>query len=101
MIVSVKPILTQMIKKSKKISITTVSREVFILHTGSRNEIRDFCVGCEKEVEMLTLNSATKLSGFSVRQLVQFAENGEIHFRENETGNLFLCGASLNRFINT
>lgn len=71
------------------------------MHTLNRNERRDFCSECEKEVEMLTLDVAANLSGISVRRLVRLVENGEIHFRENDTGNLFLCELSLNCFTNT
>jgi hypothetical protein len=77
-----------MASKSKKILITRKSHEVFIVR-GQKGARREVCAECEKEVEMLTLDSAVQFSKISMRRLVQMAENGEIHFREDENGSFF------------
>lgn len=89
-----------MVAKRKKYLITTESHEVWVVRRNGVKAIRGFCLECEKEVEMMTLDSALNLSGISIRRLVHLAEKGEIHFRENEAGNMFLCDLSIKRFVN-
>lgn len=88
-----------MVAKRKRYLITSESHEIFIVRRNGNKTIRGFCPECQNEVEMLTLDSALNLSGISVRQLVNLAERGRLHFRENEAGNMFLCDFSIRCFI--
>lgn len=81
--------------KSKKILITTESREIFILRTEGRSDIRGFCPKCAVEVEMLTLDAITSQTGKRTRELFQLIENNSIHSIEATTGHLLVCRYSL------
>ena len=75
-------ILNQQMTNSKRITITTESREIFIIRQRGAEIFLDFCAGCAAEVEMLTLDAAIVLSGIAAREIVRLAESGAIHFRE-------------------
>lgn len=80
---------------SKKILITTESREIFIVRINGRTDIRGFCETCAIETEMLTLDHAISLFGISALKMLRAVESGEIHFLETTDGHLLLCCESL------
>lgn len=82
---------------AKKILITTTSREIFIVRHGGQKTLRGFCPNCEREVEMLTLDEAVRVSGQSSRAIVRRVEQGSLHFAETDDGHLLICAASLEK----
>lgn len=84
-----------MITKTKKYLITTESREIFIVRTQGNKTIQGFCPECQKEVEMLKLDSITSQTGVSTRELFRLIENNAIHSIETATGHLLACRNSL------
>ncbi len=80
---------------SKRILITTESREIFIVRRRGAEIFQDFCADCQAEVEMLTLDAAIVLSGITAREIVRLAETGAIHFQETANGHLYICRQSL------
>ena len=80
---------------SKKILITTVSSEFFILHRNGDRTDRYFCPSCGFDVEMLTLGTAVDVSRYTTRQLVAYAESGTLHSDETARGHLLICRESL------
>jgi hypothetical protein len=63
-------IVKQMSPKSRKILITTESREIFIVRTNDKSFVSGFCGDCAKEVELLNLDSAVSFTEKSARQLI-------------------------------
>lgn len=82
-------------KKSTKISITTESRELFILHVAGRSRLRVHCAACGGEREMLTLDQAVSLSGLAAREVVRRMQAAEIFCWETDSGHWFFCGSCL------
>jgi hypothetical protein len=80
---------------SKKILITTESREIFILRAGSKESLHGFCPGCGREVELLTLDQAVSISGTGAKELFWLVESGRIHAIETDTKHLLMCLASI------
>jgi hypothetical protein len=80
---------------SKKILITTESREIFIVRLSGKTDIRGFCETCAFETEMVTLDNAVSLFGISALKMLRAVESGEIHFLETTDGHLLLCCESL------
>lgn len=82
---------------AKKILVTTVSHEIFILHDKPGELFYQDCPGCGSKAEMLTLDEAVCRSGYSGREILRSVENGEVHFVETASRHLLICGASLIR----
>jgi hypothetical protein len=81
--------------KAKKVLITTVTHEVFVVRVNEDRAIRGFCPSCETDVQMLTLDSAAKVAGLNGRKLVDQIAANEVHSIETENGHLLICGKSL------
>jgi len=88
-------ILEHMARKAKKLLITTVSHEVFIVRMNEETEIRGFCPHCESQVEMLTLESAAKAAGVTGRQLINEIAKNQVHSIEIANGHILVCRKSL------
>lgn len=82
---------------SKRILITTESREIFIVRTNYKNFVRGFCANCNREVEMLTLDGAVNRTGKTARELIRQTEASAIHSLETASGHLLICGGSLEK----
>jgi hypothetical protein len=82
-------------KITKKILITTESREIFILHVNGRNNIRGFCGACAHEVGLLTLDQAVTASRIAAREIFRLSETGKIHVIETADGHLLVCSDSM------
>jgi hypothetical protein len=80
---------------SKKISITTVSREILIVRTNEGQNRKKFCADCAIETEMVDINSAVTIFGVGTRELMRLAEIGLIHSIETGSGHLLICVNSL------
>ncbi|MEP6901377.1 MAG: hypothetical protein ABJA66_06475 [Actinomycetota bacterium] len=84
--------------KSKKILITTESREIFIVRTNNKSFVSGFCADCAREVELLNLDLAVSFSQIFALELIGQIQSGAIHSIETESGHLLVCQDSLNRF---
>ena len=80
---------------TKKILITTESREIFIMRANGKSDVRGFCDACAAEVDLTTLDRAVSLSGLTTIEIVRRVETGEMHFWETASGHLFICKKSL------
>lgn len=80
---------------SKKISITTVSREILIVRSSEGQNRKKFCADCATETEMVDINSAVTIFGVGTRELMRLAEIGLMHSIETESGHLLICVNSL------
>ena len=80
---------------TKKILITTESREIFIVRINGKEIFRGYCESCAAEAEMFDLNSAVSFSGLGARELIRQIEAGTIHSSEIASGHLLVCRNSL------
>jgi hypothetical protein len=81
--------------KAKKLLITTVSHEVFIVGVNEETAISGFCPSCDSEVEMLTLSSAARVAGLTGRHMINQIAANEVHSIETANGHLLVCRKSL------
>ena len=81
--------------KAKKLLITTEKHEIFIMRLGAVEAVLGFCARCQEDVEMLTLDSAVKVSGINGHQIVQQIANNQVHSIETANGHLLLCRKAL------
>jgi hypothetical protein len=68
----------------------------FALH---REPLRFFCHACEDQSEMLSINEAAQRTTKSWREIVYLIENGELHSTETESGEIYVCAASLSTIV--
>ena len=86
--------------KAKKLLITTEKHEVFVMHLGAVESVHGLCGACGGEVEMLTLDSAIKVSGINGHLLIDRIANRHIHAIETTNGHLLICKRSLGELKN-
>ena len=88
-------ILSQMRSKAKKLLITTQRHEIFVIDLGAAALVVGYCETCGAEAEMLTLDSAVKVSGISARLIIERIGKAQIHSIEIANGHLLICRNSL------
>lgn len=81
--------------KTKKLLITTEKHEILIIRAGAPQPVSGYCPACEKDVEMLTLDSAVIVSAMSGREMIGRIATDEIHAIESVNGPLLICKDSL------
>ena len=86
-----------MSRKAKKLLITTVSHEIFIVRLNQQTTIRGFCPSCATEIELLGFDSAVSISGISGHEIARLITADGIHSIETATGHLLICKRSLAR----
>lgn len=84
-----------MTTKAKKLLITTEKHEIFIMRLGAVETVLGFCSRCQEEAEMLTLDSAVRVSGMTGHRIVQQIANNQVHSIETANGHLLLCRKSV------
>jgi hypothetical protein len=72
------------------IEISVETDEVFVIRRIGGG-ISDWCVNCGKEVSMVTVEEAARLTGLRWREIARRVEVGHIHFAETSDGLLFIC----------
>ncbi len=87
-------------KKSKKILITTESHEITVILRNGKKVIHGYCMECAKQVNMLSLESAVRLTGKGAVEILSLFEQGEVHSFETTNGHLVVCENSLIQRIN-
>ena len=80
---------------SKKILITTESREIFIVRFNRKTGVRGYCAECARETEMMTLDEAVSLTFTATREMIRQIDAGKIHALETASGHLLICRNSL------
>jgi hypothetical protein len=78
---------------------TTVSVETERILTIRRrwHETDGWCEGCGKQVKFVTPETASAVSGLSVRAICRMVETDKVHFMETSNGSLLICLNSLLR----
>jgi hypothetical protein len=95
---SLRIIINKSMTNSKKISITTVSRETLIIRLKEDQSVTGFCRACGVEALMLDINSAVTIFWIGTRELMRLAESGALHSMETPSGHLLVCENSLKAF---
>ena len=88
-------IVNQKMPSTKKILITTETREQFILRVVGGKRAFGFCRECGRETELLTIDQAVSSSGSTTRDLVRTAGDGKLHTVETDSGHLLFCKDSV------
>lgn len=92
-------ILIQTMTNTKKISITTESREIFVVRMREKSVIHGFCPQCAAKADFLTLDEAVCFSARTTREIVRQTETNQVHSVETASGHLFICQKSLEDFL--
>ena len=80
-----------MTSKGKKLLITTRKHEIFIVRGSQNTTIHGFCPRCKTEAEMVTLDSAVRVSEINGREVIKQIAANEIHSIETASGDLLVC----------
>ena len=64
-----------------------------------REPLLFFCDACEAQSEMLSINEAAQRATKIWREIVYLIDNGELHSTETESGEIYVCGASLSTIV--
>ena len=76
-------------------TIITETHEVFVFRRRSSRPARAWCDECAADVEMLTPEEITVVTGLNVRAIYRLAEQGRFHFTETAAGFILICLESL------
>lgn len=77
-------------RQKRRAEITVETEQVVIIRPTEAGASR-WCSDCEATVLMVTSDNAALLLGSSLRAICRQVEAGQLHFRETETGRLFIC----------
>jgi hypothetical protein len=80
---------------SKKIFITTESREIFIVRMNRKSKILGFCPNRAADVELVTLDEAVSISSRKTLEILSRIQTGAVHSIETLSGHLLVCLSSL------
>jgi hypothetical protein len=80
----------------RKTTITAETERILIIKRRGI-EKRGWCEGCGEQVRLVTLETASAVTGFSVRAICRMVEADETHFSETLNGSLLICLNSLFR----
>lgn len=81
-------------RRKKTITIETIQRTVIYQNSNQPSKI--WCEFCQTEVKMTVPNIAATILGTTEREIYRRVEQGNLHFIETETGEIFIC---LNLFM--
>ncbi|MEO8043039.1 MAG: hypothetical protein ABI646_10545 [Acidobacteriota bacterium] len=82
-------------KNSKKFSITTESREIYVVHNMKDAPPCLRCEECDDTSEFLTLDEAVFVTGISTMDIVSKVGSGQLHSVDATSGHLLICRRSL------
>lgn len=80
---------------SKKILITTESREIFIIRNRAESRLKRYCGRCGEETAMLTLEQVVTYAVTNTREMIRRIDEGRIHSLETADGQLLVCTGSI------
>jgi hypothetical protein len=81
----------------RRVEITVEREVVSVVHQTAPNFI-SLCRECGREVLKLTPESAAAATGTSPREVYRWLDEGNVHFEESESGQVFVCSESLKGF---
>ena len=79
-------------KTRTEITLHTIERKVFLSESKT---INIWCEFCAAEVEMISPELAASIFGIHIREIYRRIEQGDLHFFETETGQVYICNNSL------
>jgi hypothetical protein len=82
-------------RKRKRLSIRTETRELLLIRRHAIPGRIAWCHQCQTEVDWLSLVEITDLKGLKARELFRLVETEAVHFHETPEGHLFICLNSL------
>jgi hypothetical protein len=83
--------------KVRKKTTVSVETERILTIKRRRLEIDGWCQGCGEQVKLVTPETASAMTGLSVRAICRMVEASEVHFLETPSGSLLICLNSLLR----
>jgi len=81
-------------KKTRTITVKTWQRTV--IRQPRRQAPKIWCEFCAAEVEMTSPKQAANVLGITQREIFRRLEQGNLHFFETESGEIFVCANPLN-----
>jgi hypothetical protein len=78
----------------RKTRITVETERILIIRRRGI-EMQGWCEGCGEQVKLVTPQTASSVTGLSVRAICQLVEAGELNFLETNDGLLLICLNSL------
>lgn len=87
-------------EKKKITIITSETHEVLVVRRTTDKQIRRWCPLCSLDVDMFTPQGAATMFGTSIREIYRQLEAGKIHFCEEPSLPLLVCGDSFRADLN-
>ena len=87
-------------EKKKITIITSETHEVLVVRKTMDKQIRRWCPLCSLDVDMFTPQGAATMLGTSIREIYRQLEAGKIHFCEEPSMPLLVCGDSFRVELN-
>src|ERR1043165_533005 len=81
--------------KIKRTHIVIERRRTTLISTRRLSAV-GWCSSCDRNVQMVSAETAARLTQVSVRTIFHRAEAGLLHFTETQDGLLLICTDSLN-----
>jgi hypothetical protein len=81
--------------KIKRTHIVIERRRTALIITRQLSAV-GWCSSCDRNVQMVSAETAARLTQVSVRTIFHRAEAGLLHFTETQDGLLLICTDSLN-----
>jgi len=78
-----------------KRKITIERLQSAIIHQTSLPTLKIWCEACGFEIKMIYPKEVSQLLGITQREVFRRLEREEFHFRETETGEVFICPNSI------
>ena len=84
-------------KQKRKTEINLQLSEVVAIRT--QKVWLTWCPACRKRVRMISSDDAALAARYGAREIYRLVESGQLHFREDENGLLYICFESLQRLV--
>lgn len=81
-------------KRTRTITVETWQR--IVIRQIPRQTPKIWCEFCLADVEVTPPNQAASVLGITQREIFRRLEQGNLHFFETETGEVFICANPLN-----
>jgi len=85
------------VKQKRKTEINLQLSEVVAIRT--QKVWLTWCPACRKRVRMISSDDAALAARYGAREIYRLVESGQLHFREDENGLLYICFESLQRLV--
>jgi hypothetical protein len=82
-------------RRSKRTSIRTETKEIWIIRRNEATGIVVWCEDCEAEVQCLSLAETAGFKGLRQSEIFRLVKAGDVHIRETADGLLLICLNSL------